>query len=28
VLRQGLWLVGLGLVFVGLARMAARRLLA
>jgi hypothetical protein len=28
VLRQGLWLVGLGLVFVGLARLAARRLLA
>jgi ABC-2 type transport system permease protein len=28
VLRQGLWLVGLGLVFTGLARVAARRLLA
>ncbi|HYX89023.1 MAG TPA: ABC transporter permease [Gaiellaceae bacterium] len=28
VLRQGLWLVALGLVFVGLARVAARRLLA
>jgi ABC-type Na+ efflux pump permease subunit len=28
VLRQGLWLVALGLIFVGLARLAARRLLA
>ena len=28
VVRQGLWLVALGLVFVGLARVAARRLLA
>jgi hypothetical protein len=28
VLRQGLWLIGLGLVFTGLARLAARRLLA